>query len=177
MDVYLATLGSFIPLRGAEAATLRRPFWFSRMFMGGVGRLIENRGVALVPGNGKTRHAFVAIDDVAALMVKSIGHLDAQNAIFDIGGPEILSWDDVVRIYGKVLGRPVRAVHQPAGVFRFQQLVLTPFSPAAANLMGAIWLVGTLDTPYVMKEVTRTFGVSLTSVEQFLRQKLSLPAN
>ncbi len=41
---------SSIPLRGVEAATLRRPFWLSRCYLRLVGTLIEDRGIALVPG-------------------------------------------------------------------------------------------------------------------------------
>ena len=41
MDEWLALIGSSVPMRGAEAHTLRRPFWFSRMFMGLVGSLVQ----------------------------------------------------------------------------------------------------------------------------------------
>lgn len=177
MDDWLALLGSSIPLRGAEAATLRRDFWFSRLFLKGVGSLIENRGAALVPGSGKTRHAFVALDDVASFLVKALERPQAKNAVFEIGGPEMLSWDEAVEIFAKVLARPVRAIHAPAGLFRAQQLLLEPFSPAAANLMGMNWIVSLVDTCYDMKTVAPTFGISLTTVEQFLRHKLALPSN
>lgn len=175
MDDWLALIGSSIPLRGAEAATLRRGFWFSRLFLAGVGHLIEDRGVAIIPGSGKSRHAFVALDDVATFLVKALGP-QTQNAIHEIGGPEILSWDEAVDIFGRVLKRPVRAFHAPAGIFRAQQLLLAPFSPAAANLMGMNWIVGSVDTCYDMNRVAPAFDVSLTSVEQFLRHKLDLGA-
>src|SRR5438045_5683284 len=70
MDDWFALMGSTIPLRGAESATLERPFWFSRAFMKGTGHLVERRGVALVAGSGKTRHAFIALDAVAEFMLK-----------------------------------------------------------------------------------------------------------
>lgn len=174
MDDWLALIGSSIPLRGSEATTLRRPFWFSRMFVKGVGHLIETRGLALVPGSGKARHAFVALEDVATFLARSIDHPAASNAVFDLGGPEILSWDEVVGIFGKILGRRVRALHAPPALFRAYQLLLRPVSPAAANLMGLNWMAGVVDTPFDTNEVSRTFGVSLTSVEQFLRHKLTL---
>jgi hypothetical protein len=41
--------------------------------------------------------------------------------------------------------------------------------------MGMNWLMGSADTPYDMSTVAPTFGVSLTSVEQFLQQKVNLP--
>jgi len=176
MDDWFALMGSSIPLRGAEVHTLQRPFWFSRGFMLGVGHLIEKRGVALVPGTGNSRHAFIALDDVAAFLVKSVGNSGAQNAIYNIGGPEVLSWNDVVGMFSKALGRPIRAIHTPATVFRAQQLLLSPFSRAASNLMAMNWLLSVVDTPFDMSKVAPIFGIPLTNTETFLRNKLSLPA-
>ena len=176
MDDWFALIGSSIPLRGAEAATLERPFWFSQAFMKGAGHLIENYGVALVPGSGHARHAFITLDDVASFLVKGVSRKDALNKIYEIGGPEVLSWKQVVALFEKVLGRRVRGMYAPAGIFRLQQLLLSPFSPAAANLMAMNWAVGTSDTAFEMGALASEFGISLTTGEQFLRAKASLPA-
>ena len=174
MDDWFALMGSSIPLRGAASHTLERPFWFSRAFMMGTGHLIENQGIALVAGSGKARHAFIALDDVVEFIVKAVRKPDAASKIIDIGGPEILSWNDVVALFGRVLGKRVRAVHAPAEIFRLQQLMLNPFSPAAANLMGMNWTFATAESAYDMSAVGPSFGVRLTSAEQFLRTKLAL---
>lgn len=174
MDDWFALIGSSIPLRGAEVATLRRPFWFSRAFMRGAGHLIENHGVALIPGSGKTRHAFIALDDVADFLVKAVDRQEALNKTFQIGGPEVLTWDEVVALFGRVLGKPVRALYAPAGVFRMQQMLLSPISPAAGNLMGMNWVVATTDTAFDMSALAPAFGITLTTSEEFLRRKLEL---
>jgi uncharacterized protein YbjT (DUF2867 family) len=176
MDDWFALIGSSIPLRGAEAATLRRPFWFSQMFMAGIGTMIEKNGIALIPGNGKTRHAFIALDDVAAFIVNAIGLPRAMNAVVDIGGPQVLSWDEAAAVFGGVLGRKLRLMHSPSGLFRLQQMALQPFSPAAANLMAMNWVLATIDTAFDMRETAPAFGVTLTSAETFLREKSMLPA-
>lgn len=168
MDDWLALMGSSIPLRGAEAHTLQRPFWFSRGFMGVVGSLVERRGIALVPGSGKTRHAFVALDDVAEFMVRSLESPQAANATWEVGGPEVLSWDEVVAVFARVLGRPIRTVHQPAGLYRAMLKGLMPFSPAAANLMGLSYAGALVDSPYDAGPLARSLGMTLTSVEAFL---------
>src|SRR6185436_4381365 len=111
MDDWFALMGSSIPLRGAEAATLERPFWFSRAFMRGTGHLIEHQGVALVAGSGHARHAFIALDDVAEFIVKAVRNPAAMNRIIEIGGPEALSWNEVVSLFSRVLEKRVRAVH------------------------------------------------------------------
>ena len=177
MDAWLALIGSSLPLRGAENHTLRRPFWFGRIFLKAIGNLIERRGIALIPGSGERRNALIALDDVAEFLVKSIDHPKAQNAIFEIGGPQVLSWEEVLQIYRTLLNRPIRAVYSPAKIFRVQQLLLKPFSPAASNLMGLNWVASQVDSAYDTTEVAKTFGVTLTSVEEFLRQKANMPAN
>jgi uncharacterized protein YbjT (DUF2867 family) len=174
MDDWFALMGSSIPLRGAEGATLERPFWFSRAFVKGTGHLIENHGIALVAGSGKTRHAFIALDDVAEFVVKAVRKPDALNKVFEIGGPEILSWDEVVALFSRVLGKRVRTIRAPAAVFRLQQLMLSAFSPAAANLMGMNWAFATAGSAYDMSSIGPSFGVRLTTPEQFLRKKLEL---
>ncbi len=175
MDDWLALIGSTIPLRGAVAHTLRRPVWFSRLYMNLLGRLVENLGLALIPGNGQTRHAFVSLEDVATFMVKCIGNPQAQNKIFHLGGPEILTWDDAAKIFGRVLGKSVHALHTPAGVFRTSRRVLGLFSEGAGNLMGWNWAVSISEAPYDSKETESFFDLPRMTVEQFLRRKASLP--
>jgi hypothetical protein len=41
--------------------------------------------------------------------------------------------------------------------------------------MGMNWIVGSVDTCYDMTDVAPMFGLSLTTMEQFLRRKLNLP--
>ena len=174
MDDWFALMGSSIPLRGAEAATLRRPFWFSRAFLAGVGNLIEKRGIALVPGDGRTRHAFIALDEVADYLAAGAMSEDGGGT-YDIGGPDVLSWLDVVGLFAKVLGRRVRAMRVPVGVYRAFDAVLAPLSPAAANLMGLTWLTARSGTNYDTRETARRFGVTSASAEDFLRRKAALP--
>jgi uncharacterized protein YbjT (DUF2867 family) len=175
MDDWFALMGSAIPLRGAEAATLARPFWFSRAFLAVVGTSIEHRGLALVPGNGRARHAFIALDDVAEFLASAALAPEAPSAIENLGGPEILSWNEVALLFAKVLNRPVRILHTPSAVYRVLADVLEGFSPAAANLMALSWIASVTDTPFDTRTLAERSGVRLTSAEEFLRRKSSLP--
>ena len=172
MDDWLALIGSSIPLRGAESHTLERPFWFSRFFMRVVGHLVEGRGIALVPGPGTTRHAFIALEDVAEFMVRSLEAPAAEDAVWEVGGPEALSWDEAVAVFARVVGRSIRAVHQPAGVFRAMLTALSPLSPAAGNLMGLNYIAATSDTTADARALARTLGLERTSLETFLRARV-----
>jgi NADH dehydrogenase len=176
MDDWFALMGSSIPLRGSTAATLRRPFWFSKGFFAIFGTSIERRGIALVPGDGTTRHAFVALDDVAAILTAAAGAPeDGSNLVENLGGPEVLSWNDVVAVFAKVLGRPLRTIRTPAKVYRVLADVLEPLSPAAGNLMAMSWVESVCGTEFDGRPLAERFGVRLTDAEAFLRTKAALP--
>jgi uncharacterized protein YbjT (DUF2867 family) len=175
MDDWFAFIGSRLPARGDAEALVNRPWGFLQTFMGVVGNLVEQRGIALIPGPTRTRHAFIAIDDVAEYMVRAAGHPATRDAVLDIGGPQVLSWDDVAALFAQVLGRPVRSVSTPRAVFRAQQLLMRPFSEAASNIMGLNWAVSH-ETPFDSSALAVTLGVKPTRAEQFLRAQAARPA-
>jgi uncharacterized protein YbjT (DUF2867 family) len=171
MDVTFPMMGSDIPLRGAAAATVRRPFWFSSRFFGSIKDNIREKGEAVIAGYGTSRHSYICIDDVSEFLVKAVGRPEAENKIFDIGGPEALSQKDVLAVYEKELGKPLKARHTPAFVFRLGHVLLRPFSPAASNIMGLTYYSATTDSIIEMNETAKIFDVRLTSAEKFLHQK------
>jgi uncharacterized protein YbjT (DUF2867 family) len=176
MDDWFALMGSSIPLRGAKAATLRRPFWFSKTFFAMAGTSIEKRGIALVPGDGRTRHAFVALDDVASILAAAATAPESQeNLVENLGGPEVLSWNDVVGIFSRVLGRRLKILRTPARVYRVLADLLEPLSPPAGNLMAKSWACSISETAFDGRPLAERFGVRLTSAEEFLRAKAALP--
>jgi uncharacterized protein YbjT (DUF2867 family) len=175
MDDWYAFIGSRIPLRGSEAATLARRYWFLKAFMKGVDGLIDKHGIALIAGSKRVRHAFIALDDVAEFMVRSIGRTEMYRTVTQIGGPEVLTWGEVAACFSRVLGKPVRAIYLPSGLFRVQRALLAPLSEAASDIMGLNWLVG-FDTPYDATALASKLGIRLTSTEQFLHHKAGLPA-
>jgi uncharacterized protein YbjT (DUF2867 family) len=174
MDDWFAFIGDASVARGALAATIERRYWFLRVFINAVGGLIHRHGIALLPGSRRVRHAFVTLDDVAGFIIASIGRDDMRRAIFEIGGPQVLSWDEVIALYSRLLGKPIRAISVPKSAYRVLCLLLAPFSEAASGIMGLNWLVG-YDTPYDANALASRLGLKLTSAEQFL-QRSSKPA-
>ena len=67
---------------------------------------LQGRPVVLV-GEGRRRHSFVSNRDVAAFAVAAVDHPAARNQHVPIGGPEPLTWREVVATYERVLGRPI----------------------------------------------------------------------
>ena len=130
----------------------------------------------LVIGSPGARNAFVSLHDVAALMLAAAEHDQARNQVFEVGGPELLTWNDVAEIYSQVLGRPVQVASLPPRLFRVLQLAMQPFAPAASNIMGLNRHMGISETPWDSSELTRVLGVKqLRTVHEFLAEKAAMP--
>ena len=173
MDIAFAMMGSDIPLRGAPGATVSRPFKFSSRHFAGIRDSIQQRGTAMIPGDGSSRHAFICVDDVAAFHAAA-AH-SGPSGVYDIGGPEALTFVDVARLFETLVGRPVAVKRSPALVFRVLASLMKPFSPAAANLM-ALNYAAARESTRPDGRAAATFGVRLTSAADFLRKKAALTA-
>ena len=164
-EVWLALVGSEIPLRGEERTTLGRAYPTLRRFRRLTGRTIERRGVMVVPGPSSARQAFLSVHDAAAGLAGAVRDNTGEGPV-DLGGPESLSWTDVAQIYERVLGRRVRVVSQPAGAFAVGQRVLTPVAPALAGVMGLNRLIATSETDGDTAETAARLGLQpLRTVE------------
>jgi NADH dehydrogenase len=173
-EEWLAMVGSSFTLRGEQRTFFSRPYGFLRGYRRLTGRTVEQFGVMLVPGPPSARHAFISIHDAARLMTAAVDD-DALSGCVDIGGPEILSWNDVAALFREVLGRPVRVIGTPAAAFAVLQRLLAPLAPSVSDIMGLERLLGTLETAWDTTDVTDRLGVTgLRTVREVLQDKAAL---
>lgn len=175
MEVWLALVGSSVPLRGEAHATIARPSPFLGRFRRGTGRLVEDRGVMLVPGPASHRHAFIAVVDAARACVEAALHTGAAPGPIDVAGPEVLSWDDVAAVYADVLGRRVRVVTAPAAVFAAAARVLAPMADVPARTMALNRYLAAAETPWTNAGGGLVDPATMTRVGSFLEAKAALP--
>jgi uncharacterized protein YbjT (DUF2867 family) len=125
-----------------------------------LGPVMVGEPVTLI-GEGRRKHSFVAIQDVAAFVANAVDNPAAYNQYIAIGGPEPTSWQEIVAVTGQVLGRkiPVRSVAPGE-----------PIPHLPGPMSGLLAAMETYDSPLEMTETARTFGVSLTPMEQAVRQ-------
>ena len=123
---------------------------------------LQDQPVTLV-GEGRRRHSFISNRDVAALTVAVVDHSAARNQYLAIGGPEPLTWRDVVATYERVLGRPISVQFVAMG-----EPVPLP-DPMPWILAG----METYDSAIEMDEIARTFDVPLTRLETFVREQVA----
>jgi NADH dehydrogenase len=123
------------------------------------GPALAGQPVTLV-GEGRRRHSFVAMHDVAAYAVAAVKSERAKGQTLVIGGPEPLSWRDVVAAFERELGHdiPIRTVSPGEPV------------PGLLDFVNEL-LVGleTYDSPIDMNDLAETYGVRPTPLTEFVR--------
>jgi len=173
MDVAFAMMGSSLPLRGTEAATVLRPFPFARNHFERNKDSIDKKHIAQIPGDGTVRHAFICVDDVARFLAAAAN--GGASGTCTLGGPEALTYLDVVKLYEKIMGTQLLVKKTPAMVFRILSHLLRPFNPAGANIMHINYIGATEETlndPSTQEQ----FQIPLTTAETFLRRKYAFAA-
>lgn len=120
-----------------------------------------------VVGEGLRTHCFVAQQDVAALSVAALDHPAAEDQVLPIGGPEPISWRDIVRTFEQESGQPIRLESLPIGGR------IPGLPDFVTDLVTALEMY---DSSVDMRQMALTYGVEPTSLTTWLRQR-SAPAS
>ena len=131
-------------------------------------RLQAGQPVTLV-GEGRRRHSFVAARDVAAFTVAAVGHTAARDRRIAVGGPDAVSWRDIISAYERVAGHRIDVQWIAPG----ELLPNLPPVPGLTELVsGLLAALETFDSPVDMTETARTFGVKLTTLDEYVAQAI-----
>ena len=123
-----------------------------------------------VIGNGKTATNILALDDLAAHVVAAVGNEAALGRVFEIGGPDVLTMDEIIRTALDVQGRRRFLLHQPKALMKtvasiVQHLPGRPLTPDAIDFI-------TMDATADNSALTATFGLPLTPLREGLARYL-----
>jgi len=123
----------------------------------------SGRPITIV-GEGAGKHYLVAADDVAGFAVAAVHSEDARNRDLLIGGPEALSWRDVISAFERVHGVTLDVESIDPGQ------PMPGFPEAVAGLMAGLETYDSAE-PISAPEAEARFGVRLTTLEDFLRRQ------
>lgn len=123
------------------------------------GPALAGQPVMLV-GEGRRRHSMVAMRDVAAFAVAAVDRERPDAETLIIGGPQPISWRDVVAAFEQELGRsiPVHAV--PLG---------TPVPGMPDFMTELLTALETYDSSIDSSALADSYGVAQTSLGEFVR--------
>lgn len=169
----IADPGSPIPLMAAKGVTEDRlrasgiqftiiaPDAFMQVWVAMIVGLpaVSGRAVTFV-GTGQRKHSFISDNDVADFIIASVNNPKAINQKLVLGGPEALSFVDAAKVFERALGHKV-----PVQSFAPGQPV-PGFPDAMVQLITGFDMY---DSVVDMKDMSKTFGVKLTSLEEFAK--------
>jgi len=146
--------------------TILAPNIYMDMWVGMViGMPLQAGQPVTLVGEGRRKHSFVAVRDVAAFGTAAVGQPEAMNQYLAIGGPDALSWRDVVATFERVLDREVPVQYVSLG---------EPVPGLPEGMMQqAMAGMEMYDSPLDMTEAAHTFGVKLTTLEEFARSQFA----
>jgi len=129
-----------------------------------VGRaVLAGRPVVLV-GEGRRKHSMISAADVAQFAVAAAGNERACNRVLLLGGPQAVSWHDVVAAYERVTGRQIEIRYIPVGAS------LPGFPDFVSGFMN---LLESYDSVIPMEPLADEFGVRQVFLDDSIRRQLA----
>ncbi|HEY8347246.1 MAG TPA: complex I NDUFA9 subunit family protein [Symbiobacteriaceae bacterium] len=126
------------------------------------------RHLPFVPviGDGRIRVQPVLVTDLAQVVALSVDAPQAENKIYDVGGPEALTMNEILQTMLKVMGLRRPLLHGPVPLVKAAAAVLSllpnpPLTPRAVDFI-------LMDEPVDIGPLLRDFPIRLTPLEEGL---------
>jgi uncharacterized protein YbjT (DUF2867 family) len=124
-----------------------------------VARPLQTGETVFLVGEGRRRHTFVSMKDVAMLATKTVNNPKANNQRLLLAGPQALSWRDVIITFESMLGRKIPVEYVPIGY---------PVPGLPETIVRLLTAMDTFDSLVDTSETVRTFGLKSTTMEEFV---------
>ncbi|MGL5060123.1 MAG: SDR family oxidoreductase [Microcoleus sp.] len=156
--------------------TILRPAGFASSLLPLAERFRET-GLYLLIGDSKNRTSVVSTDDLAKIVADSPTVEGARNQILPVGGPDVLTRDDIARIFGQLFDREPLVINPPLVVFDGLRNALGLLNPQVQKGLGTLRVLLANEffcTPEEVKQLESIYGMRMESLESFLRRNLSV---
>jgi uncharacterized protein YbjT (DUF2867 family) len=125
--------------------------------------------VVTVIGSGRQRLQPIWVDDVAEYFARSLDLPEAANRTFELGGPDIVDWNELYLTIAKVIGKKRRLAHIPIGLARAGARA-TQWVPGAPVTTDQIAMIESGDNVVTNSDAVDTFKFPLVSLEEQIRR-------
>jgi NADH dehydrogenase len=134
-------------------------------------RLARMAPVTPVIGGGRQRIQPVWIDDVAGYFAASVDKPEAAGRIFELGGPDVVSWNEFWTRLKHALGiRRRPTVHVPVGLMRANALVTERLPGNIPLTRDLLTMLEHGDNVVSNEDAVQTFGLPLVPLDEQLRR-------
>ena len=126
-------------------------------FLTALAALVRFGPITPVIGGGRNRMQPVAVEDVANCIASSVGNLQVKGRILDLGGPQRLSFNDLLEEVAQAMGRRLRPVHVPLPLAWPAVAVMQNFLPRPPVTTGQLRMLGIRNVAEG-RDIERAFG-------------------
>jgi len=159
---------------GIDHVILRPSFVFARD--GGVlptfVRVARFAPVTPIIGSGTRRLQPIWIEDIAEYYARAVDEPAAVNRTFEVGGPDVVTWNDLWERLKRVLGVRRPSLHVPIGVMR-AQAALTERLPGAPVTRDQLTMLELGDNVVTSTDAADTFTLPLVPIDEQLRRAVA----
>jgi uncharacterized protein YbjT (DUF2867 family) len=132
-------------------------------------RLARISPVTPIVGSGRQRLQPIWVDDVAAYFAAAVDEPAAANRTFELGGPDVVTWNELWERLKRSRGLRRPSVHVPTGLVRMQAVVLERL-PNPPVTRDQLTMLEAGDNVVANDDAVETFKLPLVPLDDQLRR-------
>jgi len=133
-------------------------------------KLAKLTPVTPIIGSGVQRIQPIWVDDVAAYFAAGVELAEANGRIFELGGPDAVSWNEFWARLKKTLGQRRPSIHVPLSFMRLNALVTERLPGDIPLTRDLLTMLEHGDNTVSNDDAVETFGLPLVPLDEQLRR-------
>ncbi len=150
--------------------TIIRPTAFMEVWIRLIGEPLVTTGRTRIFGRGDNPINFVSAYDVARFVDRAVVDPALRDGVVEVGGPENLTFKQVVHIVETVTGKTGATRHVPLPLMRLMAVLMRPANPALARQIQASVVMDTRDMSFDPTDTSRYPSIPLTRLADVVRR-------
>jgi NADH dehydrogenase len=133
-------------------------------------RIARLAPITPITGSGEQRIQPIWVDDVAAYFARAVDLEEATNRVFELGGPDIVDWNELWARLKRALGLRRPSIHVPMAFMRANALVTERLPGDIPLTRDLLEMMEAGDNVVSDDDATRTFALTLLPLDEQLRR-------
>jgi uncharacterized protein YbjT (DUF2867 family) len=122
---------------------------------------------------GTKRMQPIWVEDVAAYFAKSLSTAGATNRTFELGGPEVVSWDELIDRIKRITGKRRPTFHPPLGLVRAGAALVEKLPTGLPLSRDALTMLEFEDNVTDIRPAVETFGIEPIGLNEQIRRAVA----
>jgi len=154
--------------------TVLRPTAFMESWCARIGTQVLADEWVTIYGDGKNPINFISAEDVAKFILLALDDPRLRNQILTIGGPQNLTFEEVVATYEWLSHKIAHKIYTPAWQLQWMRAWYGLFDETKSRFMGIRHELATSDWRVDMNEMMMRYPIVLSCLEDIVRKTMGL---